>query len=64
MLVRGQYIRKFTMDSMAGFVGAAQSTNAEPPNLTIRTFHDTQHVVTGFQGMTTNRADGIFTALN
>lgn len=52
------------MDSMAGFVGADQSTNAEPPNFTIRAFHDTQYVVASFQGMTTDRTDGIFTALN
>ena len=64
VLIWSQNIRKFTMNRMTGLVGTNQTTDTKPSDFTVFAFHDTFYVITVFQGMTTDGADGKFTAFN
>ena len=52
------------MNRMTGLVGTNQTTDTKLSDFTVFTFHDTFYVITVFQGMTTDGADGNFTAFN
>ena len=52
------------MNRMTGFVGTDQTTDTKTSDFTVFAFHDTFHVITVFQGMATDGADGKFTAFN
>ena len=64
VLIRSQNIRKFTMKRMAGFVGTDQAADTKLSDFAVFAFHDTFYVITVFQGMSTDGADGKFTAFN